>query len=96
MSEDEEHEFQSDAFLLNILDEEIPFDKKTLSMLKDYVLAFFGIPLEVVHTPHTPASPAGAPAMAEKTNRPLRRRVPRQPEKDKFCSMRVKFQFTLI
>eukprot|EP00392_Amoebophrya_sp_AT5.2_P004598 g4606.t1 len=58
MSETEE-EIEHDLFLLNILDESTPFSETTLALLKEYVLAFFGIPIRTVQTPKTPVSPPG-------------------------------------
>ncbi|CAD7941953.1 unnamed protein product [Amoebophrya sp. A120] len=75
-----EREIEDDVFLLNILDEATPFEATTLALLKDYVFAFFGIPIRTVQTPKTPVSPPGVLALSEKTNRPLKQRNSRLPD----------------
>eukprot|EP00397_Hematodinium_sp_SG-2012_P026611 GEMP01027896.1.p1 GENE.GEMP01027896.1~~GEMP01027896.1.p1 ORF type:complete len:422 (+),score=94.47 GEMP01027896.1:176-1441(+) len=64
-----------DAFLLNLLDpapSPWPLQQGHMDLLLQYVEAFFNRPLTVVQTPKTHVSPAGASALREKVNRPLR------------------------
>ncbi len=82
LSEEEEAEEnrETDVFILNIMDEKLPFSKQTLDLLRRYINAFFGIPVQVQQPKETAVSPPGLLALAEKTNRPLKQRVPRLPE----------------
>lgn len=58
-SEEETQTQEDDVFILNVLDEENPFDGKTWELLREYVMSFFGIPIKCWQTPKTPVSPAG-------------------------------------
>lgn len=83
MDAEDEAEETEDSFVLNILDEQNPFDELTLSLLKKYVQAFFGIPILLKQTPATYISPPGILALSETTNCPLKQREPRPGQRER-------------